>query len=70
MGGIIMLNIDWKERAIVRRTENKSLKKRIKELTSSRDSWRQKSTELKKENQALLTKLESIKKKLSQIDQI
>ncbi len=65
-----MKNNDWKERAITRRQENKLLKKRIKELSLSRDSWRIKSAELKKENKDLLTKIESIKKKLNQIEQI
>lgn len=42
-----MSNIDWKERAISRRLENKKLKKRIKELTISRDVWKEKAIERK-----------------------
>ena len=30
----------WKEKAIARRQENEALKKRIIELTQSRDAWR------------------------------
>jgi hypothetical protein len=40
-----MIDIDWKDRAIESRYENKSLKKRIKELTVSRDTWREKAIE-------------------------
>jgi len=65
-----MINNDWKERAIERRIENKALKKRIKELTQSRDLWRDKSAEFKKQNEALTNQINNIKKKLIQIDEM
>jgi hypothetical protein len=64
------LNIDWKVRAIDRRLENKALKKRIKELTISRDGWRKRAVNSKSENDILLSKLNSIKKKINQINEI
>lgn len=65
-----MLNNDWKVRAIDRRLENKALKKRIKELTLSRDTWREKSKKHKEEKEALQKKLNAVKKKLNQIAEI
>ncbi len=65
-----MLNNDWKERAIERRLENKELKKRIKELIESRDGWRSKSASYKNENDDLRSKLEAIKKKINQINDL
>lgn len=35
----------WKEKAKERRSENKALKKRIQELTESRDMWRARALE-------------------------
>ncbi len=51
-----MLNNDWKVRAIDRRLENKALKKRIKELTISRDGWSKRAVDSKNENIVLLAK--------------
>ncbi|MDD2636297.1 MAG: hypothetical protein PHW82_12475 [Bacteroidales bacterium] len=65
-----MLNNDWKVRAIDRRLENKALKKRIKELTISRDGWRKRAVDSKNENVVLLAKLKSVKKKINQITEI
>lgn len=65
-----MINIDWKERAISRRIENKALKKRIKELLISRDKWNKRATDAKKENDDLKAKLNAIKKKINQISEI
>lgn len=65
-----MLNIDWKERAISRRIENKALKKRIKELLISRDIWNNRATNAKKENDELKAKLNAVKKKINQISEI
>lgn len=65
-----MINIDWKERAISRRMENKALKKRIKELYISRDIWNKRATEGKKEIDDLKSKLNAIKKKINQINEI
>ena len=42
-----METTDWKEKALQRTLENKQLKKRIKELKNSRDSWKEKSVEHK-----------------------
>ncbi len=39
---------DWKQKAIKRGKETKSLNKRIRELIASRDSWKDKYTESKK----------------------
>lgn len=38
---------EWKQKALQRTAENKQLKKRIKELTHSRDVWKEKSIEHK-----------------------
>ena len=65
-----MLNSDWKERAIERRHENKALKKRIKELTLSRNNWRKKAISNKEEIDNLLSKLNAIKKKMNQINEM
>jgi len=64
------LNIDWKVRAIDRRLENKALKKRIKELTTSRDGWHKRAIDSKSENVILLSKLNAVKKKINQINEI
>lgn len=60
----------WKERAIVRRAENKALKKRIKELTISRDGWKVKYTSVKQIKDLFENELKSIKKKLNEIIKI
>lgn len=65
-----MANINWKERAINRRIEIKTLKKRIKELTISRDKWHERSNNYKKENDELKAKLKAVKKKINQITEI
>lgn len=65
-----MSNINWKERAINRRVENKALKKRIKELTISRDKWNERAINAKKENNELKAKLNAVKKKINQITEI
>ena len=38
-----METADWKKKSLQRSRENKQLKKRIKELTTSRDEWKEKS---------------------------
>ena len=38
----------WKDKAVKRRYENKALKKRIEELTESRDMWRARALEKEK----------------------
>jgi hypothetical protein len=71
MAGVkTMLNNDWKVRAIDRRLENKALKKRIKELTISRDGWHKRAMDAKNENVELITKLNAVKKKINQINEI
>jgi hypothetical protein len=53
----------WKSRSVRRNAENKELKKRIKELTKSRDNWKEK-YKMKREASDLLSKeLEIIKKR-------
>lgn len=71
MAGVkTMLNNDWKVRAIDRRVENKALKKRIKELIISRDGWRKRAMDSKNENVELVTKLNAVKKKINQINEM
>lgn len=65
-----MLSNDWKVRAIDRRIEIKALKKRQKELTTSRDGWRTKALDAKNENLELKAKLNVVKKKINQINEI
>lgn len=60
----------WKERAINRRLENKILKKRIKELTVSRDNWKTKYMLVKEIKNEFECELKSIKKKLNEIVRI
>lgn len=64
---IYMSNINWELRAKDRRIENKSLKKRIKELTYSRDLWKIKYTETKTSLVELKKKIEIVKKNVQQI---
>lgn len=60
----------WKDRAINRRLENKMLKKRIKELTISRDNWKTKYMFVKEVKNEFEYELKSIKKKLNEIVKI
>ncbi len=54
-----MANIEWETRAKERRLENKQLKKRIKELTFSRDEWKVKAMK-RKESLDELNQIQSI----------
>ncbi|MCD6111839.1 MAG: hypothetical protein J7J86_01075 [Bacteroidales bacterium] len=65
-----MLKIDWKYRAINRRLENKKLKKRIKELTISRDSWKLKAIERIETINQQKKYVTAIKKNIQKIMQI
>ena len=65
-----MENNFWKDRAISRRFENKMLKKRIKELTISRDKWKTKYMLVKEVKNEFEYELKSIKKKLNEIVKI
>ena len=62
-----MANINWETRAKDRRIENKALKKRIKELTHSRDSWKNKYIQTKSSLIAVKKKVETVKKNVQQI---
>ncbi len=65
-----MENLDWKDRAIVRRMENKKLKKRIKELIISRDEWKIKAMQRISIINTLNKDILTIKKNLSHIIKI
>lgn len=62
-----MANIEWEIRAKERRIENKQLKKRIKELTLSRDEWKVKAMKRKESLDELNQKLLTVKKNMQQI---
>ncbi len=62
-----MANFDWEVRAKERRLENKQLKKRIKELTFSRDEWKVKAMKRKEDFDELNQKLLIVKKNMQQI---
>jgi len=61
---------DWELRAKDRRLENKALKKRIKELTISRDSWKAKYMEQKEVFTESQMKLKIVKKNIQRIVQV
>ncbi len=61
---------DWEMRAKDRRLENKALKKRIKELTISRDSWKAKYMKQKEVFTESQMKLEIVKKNIQRIVQV
>lgn len=62
-----MLEIDWKGRAIERRIENKKLKKKCKELTISRDGWKEKAIKRKADVNVLNKQLSVVKKNIQKI---
>lgn len=62
-----MGNNQWEKRAKDRRIENKQLKKRISELTHSRDEWKAKAMDRKEKYDELSKKLLVVKKNLQQI---
>jgi hypothetical protein len=62
-----MLEIDWKIRAIDRRLENKKLKKKCKELTISRDGWKEKAIKRKADVNVLNKQLSVVKKNIQKI---
>jgi hypothetical protein len=59
-----MERTDWKSKATEYALDKKRLKKRIKELTISRDEWKEKSINHKARADKLDTELKKIKKKL------
>ena len=65
-----MADIEWEVRAKERRIENKQLKKRIKELTFSRDEWKVKAMKRKESLDELNEKLLIVKKNMQQIMEI
>lgn len=65
-----MLKINWKQRAINRRIEIKKLKKRIKELAISRDSWKLKAIERIESINQQKKYITAIKKNVQKIMQI
>ncbi len=62
-----MLESDWKVRAIDRRIENKKLKKKCKELTISRDGWKEKAIKRKADVNVLNKQLSVVKKNIQKI---
>ena len=62
-----MAYYEWEVRAKERRLENKQLKKRIKELTFSRDEWKVKAMNRKESLDELNQKLVIVKKNMQQI---
>lgn len=54
--------IDWEYRAKNRRIENKALKKRIKELSTSRDNWKEKAQEFQEKYEGTEKILKSLEK--------
>jgi hypothetical protein len=65
-----MANIDWESRAKERRLENKAVKKRLKEMTISRDEWKIKYMNQKEILDGLRRKLDAVKKNVQKISEI
>jgi len=59
--------VDWKKKSIARGKEAKALNKRIRELILSRDLWKNKYNETKKQCGIWENELSKIKKKLNDI---
>ncbi len=62
-----MLESDWKARAIDRRLKNKKLKKKCKELTISRDAWKEKAVKRMADVNVLNKQLSAVKKNIQKI---
>jgi outer membrane biogenesis lipoprotein LolB len=58
---------DWKAKSIQRGRQFKALNKRIRELTLSRDNWKNKYLQYKQDSEELSAELLKIKKKLNEI---
>jgi hypothetical protein len=65
-----MVNIDWEYRAKERRLDNKAIKKRLKEMTISRDQWKDKYMKQKEVLDGLLKKLDTVKKNVQKIVEV
>jgi hypothetical protein len=59
-----MTKTNWKSKAIASSYSNKQLKKRIKELTKSRDQWKEKSISHKARADKLEADLKKLKNRL------
>jgi chromosome segregation ATPase len=62
-----MVKTDWKSKANEYSLDKKRLKKRIKEISKSRDEWKEKSIGHKARADKLETDLKKLKDKLMQI---
>ena len=62
-----MAKTDWKSKASAQAQNNKQLKKRIKELTKSRDEWKEKSIRHKSRADKLESDLKKLKNRLIEI---
>jgi hypothetical protein len=62
-----MTKTDWKSKAIDGTRNNKRLKKKIKELTLSRDGWKEKSIHHKARADKLESDLKKLKNRLTEI---
>jgi len=62
-----MVQTDWKSKATEYARDKKRLKKRIKELTISRDEWKEKSINHKARADKLEVDFNKIKKKLIEL---
>jgi hypothetical protein len=62
-----MVKTDWKKKATEYALDKKSLKKRNKELTKSRDEWKEKSINHKARADKLEADFNKIKKKLIEL---
>jgi hypothetical protein len=65
-----MATTDWKSKATEYALDKKQLKKRIKELTKSRDEWKRKSIRHKERADQLSTDLKKIKNRLNELIEI
>ncbi len=59
--------VDWKSKSIERAKQVKALNKRIREITFSRNNWKGKFMQTKKESAIWKGKLMKLKKKLNEI---
>jgi chromosome segregation ATPase len=62
-----MTKTDWKSKAVAISSNNKQFKKRIKELTKSRDQWKEKSIGHKARADKLEDDLKKLRDKLIEI---
>jgi hypothetical protein len=62
-----MLKTDWKNKAGEYALDKKMLKKRVKEITHSRDEWKEKSISHKARADKLDAELNKLKKKLIEL---